>query len=153
MIPVTQTKRGGPDVPPEERGDCVDACLASILEVPISECPCPHDGDWWEQMQAAVGQHGYRVVYLGGLPEDDSAEALEAWIGAVYWIAAVQSLSLGSNADGSPVMHVVVMRGGEIVHDPSLGKRYPLGPVGAGVVREALLLVPLEIRSAQAVAA
>lgn len=43
MKPVMQTKRGGSGAPPEERGDCLAACLASLLEVPIEDVPVPHN--------------------------------------------------------------------------------------------------------------
>lgn len=36
-IGVHQTRRGGPDLPPEERGNCFAACLATILEIPMEE--------------------------------------------------------------------------------------------------------------------
>lgn len=147
MIPVTQTKRGGPDVPPEERGDCFDACLASLLEVAIEDAPCTHDtDDWWANTQETAARHGYRIVYVG--PLNQPAAEVGRWVGPVYWIAGVPSLNLGTYDDGSPVMHVVVMRGTELVHDPSLGERYPLGEPPAGfLIADAMLLVPLEIRS------
>jgi hypothetical protein len=39
VIPVTQTKRGGRAARPEHRGGCVDACIASILELDITAGP------------------------------------------------------------------------------------------------------------------
>jgi hypothetical protein len=146
MIAVTQTKRGGPDAPPEERGDCFDACLASVLEVPIEEVHVPHVGVWWDHAQHAVARHGYRLIYIGGGPA--RAVELGEWFGPIYWIAGVPSLNLGTRDDGSPILHVVVMRGAEIVHDPSLGRRYPLGPVADDFeVQDATLLVELEPRA------
>ncbi len=146
MKPVTQTKRGGPDVAPEERGDCFDACLASLLEVAIEDVPCPHTGDWWDDAQVAVERHGYRIV-LAAHEDELRVQDLAAWFGPLYWIAGVPSLNLGTYEDGRPVAHVIVMRGGEVVHDPSLGDRYPLGPAPDMTVFDALLLVPLEPRS------
>lgn len=150
MIAVTQTKTGGPDVPPDERGDCFDACLASILEVGLADVPCPHTGDWWEDAQAAVARHGYRIVPAAtGTPL--TAREVGEWLGPVYWIAGVESLNLGTYDDGRPVMHVIVMRGADVVHDPSLGKRHPLGPLPDDVaVIDVLLLVPLEPRAVAA---
>lgn len=146
MIPVTQTKRGGPDVPPEERGDCFDACLASILEVAIDEVSCPHVDDWWGEAQRAVGRHGYRLLYVSSEPT--KAVEFAAWAGDIYWLAGVPSLNLGLSAAGEQIMHVVVMRGAELVHDPSLGQRYPLGPVADDfMVQDSIVLAPFEIRS------
>lgn len=149
MIPVTQTKRGGPDVPPEERGDCFDACLASVLEVGLADVPVPHTGDWWENAQAAVERHGYRIVLAvsGTL----TAREVSEWLGSIYWIAGLPSLNLGTYDDGHPVMHMIVMRGAEVAHDPSLGERYALGPLPDDVlIHDVLLLVPLEPRAVAA---
>ncbi len=141
MIPVQQTKRGGPNVPPDERGDCWSACLASILEVPIEAVPIPHSDDpgyhWWDETRRALEPHGYEVV-------------MASWTvyPAGYWIAAVPSKNLGRHDDGTAVMHVIVMRGGEVAHDPCLGKRYAAGTaVDALTVDGAYVLVPLHVRS------
>jgi hypothetical protein len=135
VIAVAQTKRGGPGAPPEERGDCLPACLASLLEIGIEDVPVPHSDDvhWWDAVQAALKPHGYHFVIAD----------CEYWPGG-YWIAAVPSLNL-TKADGSAVNHVVVMREGELVHDPSLGRRYDVGtPRDALDVIEAYVLVPFE---------
>ncbi len=112
MKPVTQTRRGGPDVPPAERGDCWDACLASILELPIEAVPVPHSDDpaesWWDVSQMALAAYGYEAVRID-----------ERWWPRGYWIAGVPSLNLGPT-----VRHVVVMEGNAVAHDPSLGERY-----------------------------
>lgn len=147
MIPVTQTKRGGPDVPADERGDCFDACLASVLEVAIEDVPCPHVDEWWDTAQESVGRHGHRLVYLSDGPL--TAAEVGEWLGPVHWIAAVDSLNLGVR-DGKPVQHVIVMRGDEVAHDPSLGDCYPAGPLADDVpVHGVVVLLPL----AEAVAA
>lgn len=134
MIPVMQTKRGGADVPVEERGDCLDACLASILEVPITEVPVPHTDEWWDKAQEAVGRYGYHLVIfdvkLGG-PD-------------VYWIAGVPSKNL-KRADDTPELHSIVMRGWDVVHDPCLGDRYEPGPLPEDIYpKDGWVLVPLE---------
>ena len=151
MIAVTQTKRGGPDVPPEERGDCFDACLASLLEVDIREVHVPHVDAWWDRAQEVVERHGYRIVYLDYGDEGATASSLGEWLGPLYWLAAVPSLNLGADDDGRPVRHVIVMRGCEVAHDPSLGARYPHGPLADDVaVTDVMLLVPLEPRAVAA---
>jgi hypothetical protein len=130
MIPVKQTKRGGPDVPPEERGDCWPACLASLLEVPLEDVPIPHDDrHWWDVTQEALAPHGYEAVHMD-----------EKYWPAGYWIAAVPSRNLGPG-----VKHVVVMRGGEVAHDPALGERYEVGTfIDDMKIHAAYVLVPLE---------
>lgn len=140
MKPVMQTKRGGSLVPPEERGDCWSACLASILEVPIEAVPVPHGEEyhWWDVTQQALAPHGYEAVAL-------SFQGF-CWPEG-YWIAQVPSLNLRKE-DGTPEPHVVVMKGGQVAHDPCLGDRYSVGTdVGDLRVGEAFLLLPLQHRS------
>lgn len=145
MIPVTQTKGGGRLAPPEERGDCFDACLASILEVPIEVTAIPHDEQWWDYAVDVVARQGFRLFEayrLDALEGTDfkplTAAVLGEWIGDVYWIASVPSRNLPGER------HVVVMRGGDVVHDPSLGEGRPLGPLGDDVpIFSAELLFPL----------
>lgn len=141
MKPVMQTKRGGPDVPPEERGDCWSACLASILEVPIEVVPVPHSDDperhWWDITQEALEPHGYRAVCANTeiYPEG-------------YWIAAVTSKNLGFHKDGKPVGHTIVMDGGKVAHDPCLGERYEAGTsIDELELIDGFVLVPLKIIS------
>lgn len=141
MKPVKQTKRGGPNVPPEERGDCWSACLASILEVPIAAVPVPHSDDlehhWWNATQDALAPHGYEVVQT----------SWTCWPRS-HWIAQVPSKNLGPEDDGTPVMHVIVMHGDEVAHDPCLGERYKVGtPLDDLDVHGAYVLVPLVTRS------
>jgi hypothetical protein len=157
MIPVPQTKRGGPDAPPEERGDCFDACLASILEVPLESVHVAHDDHWWDHAQAAAARHGYRILSVytrEHSPWEATAGSLADYLGDVYWIAAVPSLNLGFHEDGRPVGHVIVMRGENVAHDPGVGidgaKARPLGRLPDDEqILEAMVLVPL----AEAVAA
>lgn len=135
MIPVKQTKRGGRDVPPAERGDCLSACFASLLEVPIGAVPIPHSDDpdvsWWQVMQEAVAPHGYEIAYV----YPDAAYHPAGW-----WVASVPSKNLGPD-----VRHVVVMSGRLVAHDPCLGDTYPVGTHldDLGDVTNGYALIPL----------
>lgn len=140
MIPVMQTKRGGSGVPPEERGDCLAACLASLLEVPIEDVPIPHGDDdgphWWDLTQAALRPHGWRCVVADRRIYPDG-----------YWLAFVPSRNLRRES-GEPESHVIVMHDGQVAHDPSLGDRYALGTSIEDLeVQSAYVLVPLVIRT------
>lgn len=140
MKRVMQTKRGGSQVPPEERGDCWAACLASLLEVPIGDVPVPHsDGPehhWFDETQRALIAHGYRAV----------CASIHCYPSG-YWIAAVPSLNL-KRSDGEPEPHVVVMHDGHVAHDPALGNRYEVGTSVSNLkLLDAFVLVPLELRS------
>jgi hypothetical protein len=65
-------KRGGKDAPPEERGDCFDACLASVLETELAACRIEHGDEWWESAETVARRHGHVIFEpyrLGLLPE------------------------------------------------------------------------------------
>lgn len=127
----TQTLRGGPDVPPELRGDCFRACVASILNEPIESLPNPHD-DWDAGWFKAMRKRGLQMVEAN----------IEHWYPDGYWIAGLPSLNLPG------CMHAVVMRGGELIHDPSLGKKYTddeaLWKAGRGSVYRGWTIGPLD---------
>lgn len=126
-----QTKYGGPSAPVEERGDCFDACLASVLEVPIEAVCVPHTDDWWERAQDAVAHHGHRILYLG--EHTATTEELGEWLGPVFWIAAIET-----GGGGAPVKHSIVMCGANLAHDP-LGRLY----TAPSRIYSALVLLPL----------
>ena len=136
MKPVMQTKRGGEDVPPEERGDCLSAAIASILEVAIEDVPIPHSDHeeyhWWDATQEALAIHGYIAVIA------DTGFVIGGW-----WLAGVPSLNL-RKPNGAPLPHMVVMHEGKVAHDPSLGQRYEVGtPVEDLILLDAYVLAPL----------
>lgn len=66
MIPVDQTRSGAID------GNCLEACIASILELPLEAVPdlaCrAHDGTdgehWMEPLTRFARIHGYAVAYV-----------------------------------------------------------------------------------------
>lgn len=112
MIGVMQTKTGGPDLPPDERGNCLGACIASLLHVEVDALPGQHHEGWWEDMQAALRKLGVEMCVVDG----------EALAGrppvSGWWIAVVPSRAFEG------VRHAVVMRGNRVVHDPSPGGGY-----------------------------
>lgn len=127
----SQTLKGGADVPPNERGDCFRACVASILDEPIESLPNPHD-NWDEGWFDAMRERGLQMVEAN----------IEHWYPDGYWIAQLPSLNLPG------CMHVVVMRGGDLIHDPGLTKRYTDGDywkAGRGSVTRGWTIAPLDI--------
>lgn len=108
----TQTILGGGNLPPEKRGDCVRACITSILGLPIDAIENIHGDEWWDRLQAEVARHGYTLAILD--VEMDPPNC--------YWIASLPSLNLPPKPDGSQTLHCVVARGYELVHDPSIVK-------------------------------
>jgi len=119
MTPVTQTTFYDATQPPEkQRGNCLTAVVASLLDLPIEDVPnfvqehVDTDGakHWWESMHAFVASRGYGVYYLRStlyaeslFPDPDPGE-----------FYAVSGVSPRDPA----IFHVVIYRDGEMVHDP-----------------------------------
>lgn len=111
----TQTLAGGADAPPDERGDCVRACITSILGLPLDAVDNVHGDGWWDRLRGELHRHGYEIAILD-IQAEPPADA--------YWIATLPSLNLGPGRDGKPSDHCVVARGYTLIHDPALGRRY-----------------------------
>ncbi len=143
MIPVQQTRGGGPDVPISEQGDCFAACISSVLEIPILRFDL--GPDWWDNAQRAVASVGFRLVYFHPGPDERFRSGyMDEWLGDIYWIGTAPSLNLGIGPDGKAILHCLVMRGGRVAHDPSCGRKtYGIGHRVATV--DAMLLQPLAV--------
>lgn len=101
MKPVDQSTFGVPG------GNCLSACIASLLELPIADVPYffdPEEGSH-ERLQAWLKAKGF-FAHTVGWSAEWQAELTSA---AGYHIVC------GKSARGP---HAVVGHGGEIVHDP-----------------------------------
>lgn len=106
MMPTRQTKFGQPD------GNCFQACLASIFEIPIDDIPTfggddnPKTG-WYYQFEE------WSIDRFGLQPIDLMAQASgELW----FWIPRGHHIINGMGPRG--LMHSVVGRDGKMVFDP-----------------------------------
>jgi hypothetical protein len=91
--------------------NCFDACLASVLELPLDASPhYKGNGNWIEHYNAWLGTHGFRLVML---PEDEPAPK-------GYHLAAHRS-PRGAH------LHSVVVLDGEVVWDPHPERHMGLG--------------------------
>jgi hypothetical protein len=97
VIPVTQTILGPPN------GNCLPACIASILELPLGKVPNHHGYNWWNRLVEWGKRHGYDICCYA--PDERPAEA-EWWI----------SSPLSPRHNG--VYHAVVMHHEELAWDP-----------------------------------
>lgn len=121
MKPVDQTTFGAGE------GDCLAACIATILGIPLAEIP--------------------NVCAESAGPQSTWLERLNAWLRSRGWVAVLVEGGPGPWADGLPLivtgpsprglLHATVWRGGEMVHDPH--------PSRAGISEplDTLLLVPV----------
>lgn len=112
---LTQQRRGGPYSPVSEQGDCLAACCASILGVPIEDVDFPLGEGWWERLHKKIGEYGYCIADV----------KMDTELPRGLWIATVPSLNLkAKEGDDKPILHCVVARGEIFVHDPSKSIRY-----------------------------
>jgi len=115
--------------PPTERGNCTEACLASLFGVSIEEIGTFHnqDGDvrvFWERFEAAIARFGCYAVRFDVKPPQTG------WVFDGYYLAG------GDTARGTK--HCVVMLDGELAHDPHPSK------AGLTKVDHCHLIVPLD---------
>lgn len=109
MKPVFQTRFGGAEAPEGDQGNCLQAVLASIFEIPLEDAPDftsqLNDGAWHETLQRWLAQ--WNLVMIPG-------PVGEGYPCGIH-ILTVKSSSLENPEDG----HVVVVEDGDIVHDPN----------------------------------
>lgn len=105
MIPVMQTVFG-------ETGNCFSACLASVLEIELSEVPNFFEGidpkdnkAWWSALRSWLNPLNLDVMSVG-----ITLNALEEYKNAY--------LLVGGSSPRGNFLHAVIYHGGEMVHDP-----------------------------------
>ena len=98
----------------EQRGNCLQAALASLLELPLDDVPhfvqdhVDHDGDnvtewnWWHPMLAWLHDRGLSVT-SAGVRDPEPGEYV---------------LAMGPSPRGNGIHHVVINRDGQLAHDP-----------------------------------
>jgi len=117
MGPVHQTTFGdGGDG--SEPGNCMSACLASLLDLPVSEVPnfaALGPLGYWDGMQRWLAGRGLYLFELKSAP--------------CHTPGAPEDLNyIASGKSSRGLLHAVVMREGQIAHDPH--------PSGAGLAEE-----------------
>lgn len=119
MIPVDQTAG--------EAGDCLMACVASILEIELEELPLIPDREWFPIFEKALRDRGYHVlvVELGTPPIAPRG----------YCIGIGPSPR--TKPEEKTTDHACVLLDGDVVHDPH--------PTRTGLARldYVILLIPI----------
>lgn len=115
MIPVEQERFF--DEAKGERGDCLAACLASLLELDLGSVPhFAGMGERWHlELTAWLGARGWLLGSAWHTISEDDRTRLDGYSQG-YWLAGVTSLR--TRSDGSNISHLVVMLDGEIAWDP-----------------------------------
>lgn len=113
MKRIYQTRFGGSDAPQAEQGNCFQACVASILEIPLEEAfdmMAHEEGHWFDKFQEWLRPRGLGCFYVGA-----DRNGGPTWPIPGYHIIDLESTTLAVKSDG----HVAVMLDGEVVHDPN----------------------------------
>lgn len=117
--------------PPETYGDCLRACIASVLDKPSGEVPhFAHDGAdprvVLKRCREYLNTTGH-TVFISQYPPVDRSELFgmmsEDNPGVIY-------LLFGLVAEGGG--HVVVCQGGRVVHNPALFGCWLVAPPPGG---------------------
>ena len=93
----------------KDNGDCLRACIATVLQIPIKSLPNFHTDRFFLDWMKLLGNFGIELGY-----------GKSCWIEG-YWIASVPS----KNFKG--VKHCIVMKGQLVFFDPSPKKKYKRG--------------------------
>jgi hypothetical protein len=107
MKPVMQNTLG-------RRGNCMSACLASILEVPLATVPNFYElagegvGEWWAAVRAWLKPFGFGVITL---TFTDAAQWDQLCLDGYHIVSGASPRIEGS-------FHATVWHGGRMVHDP-----------------------------------
>lgn len=121
---VRQTLFGvGPELPADQQGNCTEAAVATYLGLTLADVPRFHGDDgavgFWDRLEEFFAARGMYLHRFDG-----------AWSFPCLYLASGQT-ARGTN-------HMVVMRDGELFHDPN--------PAGSGLtkMRHAFLAVPFD---------
>lgn len=127
MVPVHQTIFGN------KRGNCLQACVASILELDLDEVPNfveAQNGEWWKALNDFLLGYGIQPVILDANPkslEDD----------VIPWKPKGLHILSGKSPRGD-FLHATVYQAEKMIHDPH--------PDRTGVMSEVdwILFIPLD---------
>lgn len=127
MKPVLQTTFG-------LKGNCFQACVASILELPLEQVPnfCQDDPEgWWDQFRDWLVQYELCPVCVTVPPQwQGEGELPLSELPRTYYI-------LSGKSPRGDHLHSIVVYEGESAHDPHRSDR------GLCSVADAIFFVPL----------
>ena len=98
MKPVRQTIFGKPD------GNCFQACVASLLEVPLEEVPSFTE-KWWLELEAWLESRGLAPLLL-------------TWPLAKGSYFCLDTHYIACGLAGRGLRHSVIYKNQELIHDP-----------------------------------
>lgn len=129
MTPVNCRVKHDPDN--NQYGDCIRACVATVMDLDAEDVPhFVHDDPDWEtavgRMNRWLGMYGLTAFFVGYPPDpiEDVFKSMQDVNSETTY------LLFGRTNHGD---HVVVCKGGEIIHDPSWIKSPLIGPLSVGM--------------------
>ena len=92
-----------------ENGNCMEACIASLLEINLSDVPTfnKEGHKWYDDCQKFLARYDLQILCFNANEDMD----LELLLG--YYIVAVKSPNFKEAG------HVVIMKKGIVIHDPN----------------------------------
>ena len=119
MTPVDQTEFSNVDVEPVTHGNCLSACLASILDMPIADIPnyatvYQQTGKWIDDFESLLLGRGYQLLEFFYFPQNGTWEDLLKQSPGIdgYFICC------GPSPRESAGGHAVIYKDGVLFHDP-----------------------------------
>lgn len=113
-------------------GDCWRATVACLLRLPVEAvphvCDGPDDGKASERMREFLDSQNCALIqipFTGDLSLEQVLEYVGAASGGMHWCL------MGTSRTGCN--HVVICKGSEIVHDPSITQSGIVGPSSDGL--------------------
>ena len=103
MKPILQTKFG-------KEGNCLCACLASILETTIERIPNPEHDYWQDEINDWLLDNYNMYLLTANIGKDPYLP-----------IAFRNSYIIGCGKSINNLMHAVICKDGKIIHDPLPG--------------------------------
>jgi len=132
IIKHTQLLRHDPDN--GIYGDCWRATVASLLRLPVEAVPhvCngPDDGKASERMRAYLDSQNCALIQIPFNGEMSLDQILD-YVGSVSVSGGMHWCLMGTSRTGCN--HVVICKGSEIVHDPSITQSGIVGPASDGL--------------------
>lgn len=130
---VYQTRSGGFDSPIGDQGNCFQACVATLLQIPLEvafDCiAVESNGHWFEDFNKWLEQYGLGCIYL----ETSKEKPMTSTDFLGLHIMECMSITLYQGE-----RHAVVIKNGEVIHDPDPNAKEQ------GECKAVYIFVPLE---------
>ncbi len=114
MFKVYQTRFGGKDSPVYGQGNCFQACVATVLQIPLEEAfnhASYTDDEWFAEFNKWLEQYDLGCIFIEMSEEKPVGTTI---------IQGIHIAELKSETLYHGVSHAVVMRGHfELFHDPN----------------------------------